>query len=71
MTTGAVEAAYKIAGGDLLNLSEQQILDCQTGDGADGRNGGQMNSGYDYLRANKAILETDYPYTAKQGACQA
>lgn len=30
-----------------------------------------MNSGYDYLRSNKAILEADYPYTAKQGACQA
>ena len=30
-----------------------------------------MNSGYDYLRSNKAILDADYPYKGKQGACEA
>ena len=69
MTTGALEGAYKIAGGELYNLSEQQVLDCQTEDSAAGCSGGAMSSGFDYFLDNKAINATDYPYTATQGTC--
>ena len=74
MTNGAVEGAYKIAGGDLVNLSEQQILDCDTEEGASGCSGGYMYSGFTYLMNYFAILDSDYPYvsgpTKTVGTCQ-
>ena len=51
MTNGAIEGAWKIAGGDLYNLSEQQILDCDHDEGADGCSGGYMQSGFTYLQS--------------------
>ena len=65
MATGALEGAYKIAGGDLVNLSEQQIVDCATSaEGGEGCDGGYVSSGFEYLMSNKAILDSDYPYTS-------
>ena len=72
MTNGALEGAYKIAGGDLFNLSEQQILDCATSSiGGYGCDGGDINTGFSYLMSNNAINETDYPYTGVQSGCSA
>lgn len=64
MTNGVVEGAVKIAGGDLVNLSEQQILDCDTESGAGGCSGGYVSSGFEYLMSYFAILESDYPYVS-------
>jgi len=65
MTNGALEGAYKIAGGTLENLSEQQILDCDSQEnGGYGCSGGTVSAGFKYLNSNKAILESDYPYVS-------
>lgn len=71
MSTGAVEGHYKIAGGGLFNLSEQQILDCDNLVGASGCSGGTVSTGFDYLMKNKAVNGTDYSYTGVQGSCSA
>ncbi|KAK7855157.1 putative cysteine protease rd19d [Quercus suber] len=76
-TTGAVEGANFIATGKLVNLSEQQLVDCDnTCDIKDkiacdnGCGGGLMTNAYKYLlEAGGLEEESSYPYTGKQGQC--
>ncbi|KAE7997147.1 hypothetical protein FH972_001803 [Carpinus fangiana] len=76
-TTGAVEGANFIATGKLLNLSEQQLVDCDHAcDATDktecdnGCQGGLMTNAYKYLmEAGGLEEESSYPYTGKQGEC--
>ncbi|KAI3416658.1 uncharacterized protein J3R85_015212, partial [Psidium guajava] len=77
-TTGAVEGANFIATGKLLNLSEQQLVDCDsTCDLSDktacdsGCGGGLMTNAYRYLiEAGGLEEESSYPYTGKRGECK-
>ena len=48
MAAGATEGAYQIAGNDLLNLSEQQLVDCDINEQTTGCDGGQLYSGFYY-----------------------
>ncbi|XP_058182033.1 probable cysteine protease RD19D [Rhododendron vialii] len=77
-TTGTIEGANYIATGKLLNLSEQQLVDCDhTCDAKDktacnnGCSGGLMTNAYKYLIDAGGIEEEDsYPYTGKRGDCK-
>ncbi|XP_009789260.1 probable cysteine protease RD19D [Nicotiana sylvestris] len=77
-TTGSIEGANFIATGKLLNLSEQQLVDCDhTCDIKDkkacdsGCSGGLMTNAYKYLVEAGGIEEEDsYPYTGKRGDCK-
>ncbi|PSR98879.1 Cysteine protease [Actinidia chinensis var. chinensis] len=77
-TTGTIEGAHFIATGKLLNLSVQQLVDCDhTCDPTDitacnnGCLGGLMTNAYKYLIEAGGIEEEDsYPYTGKQGDCK-
>ncbi|WCJ19261.1 Papain family cysteine protease [Euphorbia peplus] len=77
-TTGAIEGANFIATGKLLNLSEQQLVDCdhvcdiREKDVCDnGCGGGLMTNAYRYLmEAGGLEEETSYPYTGKRGECK-
>ncbi|CAN4126625.1 unnamed protein product [Withania somnifera] len=77
-TTGSIEGANFIATGKLLNLSEQQLVDCDhTCDKKDkkacdsGCSGGLMTNAYKYLIEAGGIEEEDsYPYTGKRGECK-
>merc|ERR1711981_1019752 len=64
-TTGSMEGAHFIASGDLLSLSESQLVDCDTNDGNAGCNGGDMLTAMIWTQSNKLATETDYPYVAK------
>ena len=54
----------------VINLSEQQVVDCSRNYGNMGCSGGLMTNTYNYLKANSIMLETDYVYRARQGTCK-
>lgn len=65
-TTGSVEGAHQIATGNLVELSEQQLVDCATFFGNQGCNGGLMDNAFKYIEKNGICGEDDYPYVAKK-----
>ena len=69
--TGAAEGAWAISKGQLIDLSEQQLVDCATGInyGSHGCSGGQMEGAFKYLIEHGQCTLASYPYTAKDGSC--
>ncbi|KAI5589990.1 hypothetical protein BDE02_05G198700 [Populus trichocarpa] len=77
--TGALEGAHYLATGELVSLSEQQLVDCdhecdpeEYGACDSGCSGGLMNNAFEYaLKAGGLEREEDYPYTGNdRGACK-
>merc|ERR1712080_573649 len=69
-TTGAVEGAMFIKTGSLQSYSEQQLVDCSGSFGNMGCNGGLMDNAFRYIEGKPLELESDYPYTARDGSCK-
>ena len=71
-STGAVEGAWAISTGKLVDLSEQELVDCATGIsyGSHGCSGGQMEGAFKFVIENGQCSLSSYPYTAKDGSCQ-
>jgi len=68
-TTGNVEGVHAAATGELLSLSEQELVDCDVKDNACG--GGLMDNAFEEIeRLGGLELESDYKYTASLGACK-
>lgn len=72
---GAVEGAYQIQTGTLLELSMQEVVDCDDLDG--GCQGGEMQQTFKWVQENGGLcLLTDYPYVSgetqdKEAVCRA
>ncbi|KAK9073391.1 hypothetical protein SSX86_007715 [Deinandra increscens subsp. villosa] len=68
-TIGSVEAINQIMTGDLVTLSEQELIDCDTRF-SQGCNGGYMDHAFEFIINNGGIdLDKDYPYTGTDGRC--
>ncbi|KAK4858211.1 hypothetical protein QYF36_012816 [Acer negundo] len=64
----AIEGALKIKNGQLLELSEQQLVDCDTNNS--GCNGGTMDAAFKYIIENGGVAaESSYPYEGSDGTC--
>jgi C1A family cysteine protease len=67
---GMVEGWGFNTAGHLYNLAEQQLVDCAGSYGNQGCNGGWHDKAVDYLSTVGSCIQTDYPYTARDGACK-
>lgn len=67
--TGGLEGAWGLAS-DPKNFSEQQLVDCSKKYGNNGCNGGLMDSAFKFVKDNGIVIESAYPYTAKDGTCK-
>ena len=70
--TGAIEGAWAISNGQLVDLSEQELVDCATGFAysSHGCQGGQMDGGFKFVIQNGQCSLSSYPYTAKDETCK-
>jgi C1A family cysteine protease len=67
--TGSIEGAWKLAGNQLVGLSEEELVECDM-IAADGCSGAQnLIQSYQWVVQNGGIdTEADYPYTSGGGA---
>jgi len=69
-TTGAVEAAYFMKTGNLVRLSQQELIDCSWGEGNNGCDGGEDFRAYQFIMKNGLASEQSYgPYLGVDGKC--
>jgi cathepsin F len=64
-----IESQYAIQNSRILDLSEEQLLDCDSGN--DGCNGGIMDQAFKYIKnAGGLMSEADYRYTQNKDTCR-
>jgi C1A family cysteine protease len=72
-TTGSVEGAHAIKTGNLVSLSEQQLVDCAKAPKYQnqGCQGGLMDSAFQYIMDNNGLCaESDYAYRGIDQKCK-
>jgi cathepsin L len=67
-TTGAIEGAHYLATGELVSLSEQQLLNCVHEGSVTCNTGGLMDWGFEYaIKVGGLVTESAMPYKNKYG----
>jgi len=69
--TGGLESAMALYKGvKNLDLSEQELVDCPTGDGVGRCSGNWPEPIYDYMKSQGQTTEANYRYEGKEGSCR-
>ena len=73
--SGAMEGAWFVSTGNLVSISEQELVDCAgLRYSSSGCNGGQMDGAFKFAIDNGICTESSYPYTSGDtqtgGSCQ-
>ena len=69
-TTGTMQGAWYLTTGQILSLSEQQLVDCSWDYGNDGCGGGNMEPALAYVaKHGGAMSEEDYRYLGQNAFC--
>jgi len=68
-TTGVLEGMLAKKTGQMVPMSEQNLMDCSTQNS--GCNGGVVQYALNYVKSNRGIdTESSYPYEGRQGSCR-
>lgn len=66
----AMEGINKIKTGELISLSEQELVDCDVNGGDEGCSGGLMDTAFQFIEQKKGLTtEANYPYKGEDGIC--
>ncbi|XP_022017702.1 senescence-specific cysteine protease SAG39 [Helianthus annuus] len=66
----ATEGINQLSTGNLISLSEQELVECDTSGEDEGCNGGLMDEAFKFIIQNKGLTtETNYPYEGIDGTC--
>lgn len=66
----AIEGLHKIVTGNLVSLSEQQLVDCDINNFNNGCRGGLAYRAFQYIINNGGLATREsYPYTGRHGDC--
>ncbi|CAI9753333.1 unnamed protein product [Fraxinus pennsylvanica] len=69
-TVAAIEGINQIVTGDLTELSEQELIDCDTTYN-NGCSGGLMDYAFAFVVSSGGLhMEEDYPYLMEEGTCE-
>ncbi|TVU07259.1 hypothetical protein EJB05_47307, partial [Eragrostis curvula] len=67
----AMEGIVKLSTSNLISLSEQEIVDCDTHGTDEGCEGGWMDGAFEFVIKNGGVAtESNYPYKAVDGKCK-
>ncbi|KAN0033323.1 hypothetical protein ACTA71_002747 [Dictyostelium dimigraforme] len=68
---GSLEGHFFLKYGELLDLSEQNLVDCATPFGPHGCKTGWMHDAFKYIISSGGVnKDSEYPYIAKDGVCK-
>ncbi|GMI64304.1 senescence-associated gene 12 [Hibiscus trionum] len=66
----AMEGITKLKTGNLVSLSEQELVDCDVNGEDQGCGGGLMDDAFEFIISNKGLTtESNYPYQGVDGSC--
>jgi C1A family cysteine protease len=66
----ATEGITKLTTGELISLSEQELVDCDTSGVDQGCEGGLMDNAFTFIQHNHGLAsEANYPYKGVDGTC--
>ena len=67
----AIEGIQQVTNGNLVSLSEQQLVDCDRSGRTKGCDYGNMINAFEFILENGGITtEANYPYMGVKGTCK-